>query len=238
MAWRNPFAAREVPTDPSPERADMQLLAVPVPQYAVPQHGAYSVPTLESGSPYNDEFGWGPKLRTSPTEIPSAQRLQAMPTIDRRPQPLTESPEIFWDRLDKDDAKRHSVESQHTIGWGEKKGVFPTDLRWVDNPRRKPPPESRITQKLAPRSYSFTRPFDQHSARTLNGTHFSMADHRRKYEILGMAPIVKPRNTYRLEPTPWDVDVTDTAPAREPTTVQARLTGVELPPSSRSYRLG
>ncbi|HVI71471.1 MAG TPA: hypothetical protein VM656_08305 [Pyrinomonadaceae bacterium] len=233
MAWRNPFAAREVPTDP--QRADMQIMEPPT--YAVPQHGAFSVPSVESGAPYNDEFGWGPRLRTSPTEIPSAQRLQTIPTYDRRPPPA-QPPERFWDKLDADDEKRHAVEDIDANGWTERKGVFPTDKRWADNPRRYPPPEPRVTSQLAPRSYSFTRPFDQHAARTLNGTHFSMADHRRNYEILGMAPIKRPRNTYRLEPVPWDIDVVDMAPVNEPTTVQARMTSVELPPASRSYRLG
>lgn len=234
MAWRNPFAAREVPTDPL--RADMQLMEPPT--YAVPQHGAFSVPSIEAGAPYNDEFGWGPRLRTSPTEVPSAQRLKTIPTYDVRPQPLVETPEIYWDKRDADDARRHSVEDQDANGWTERKGVFPTDKRWADNARRYPPPEPRITSQLSPRTYSFTRPFDQHSRRTFNGSHFSMADHRRNYEILGMAPVHQRRNTYRLEPVPWDVDIVDQAPRTDPTTVQARMTSVELPPAQRSYRLG
>lgn len=233
MAWRNPFAARETLTDP--ERADTPVMEAP--QYAVPQHGAFSVPSIEAGSPYNDEFGWGPKLRTSPTETPSAQRLQTIPLYDYRPNPVR-PPEEFWDRMDADDARRHGVETVDANGWDERKGVYPTDRRWADDPRLTPPPENRVTQRMAPRSYSFTRPFDQHSARQLNGTHFSMADHRRNYEILGMAPVHQRRNTYRLEPAPWDTDVVDLGPDRDPTTVQARLVSVEIPASSRSYRLG
>jgi len=233
MAWRNPFAARETKTDP--ERADVPVMEAP--QYAVPQHGAFSVPPIEAGAPYNDEFGWGPRLHTSPTEIPSAQRLGTIPRYDYRPDPVR-PPEEFWDKKDADDAKRHSVEDVRATGWAEKKGVLPTDKRWADNPRRFPPAESRVTQMLAPRGYSFTRPFDQHAARYLNGMHFSMADHRRNYEILGMAPQTRLRNTYRLEPVPWDINVVDMPPRTDPTTVQARLTSVELPPASRSYRLG
>jgi hypothetical protein len=233
MARWNPFTARETRTDP--ERADVPVMEVP--QYAVPQHGAYSVPSLESGSPYNDEFGWGPKLRTSPTEIPSAQRLGTIPRRDYRPEPVR-PPGEFWDRLDADEKSRHSVEHVDADGWQERKGITPADRRWADNPRRNPPPESRITQAMAPTTYTFTRPFDQHAARQLNGTHFSMADHRRNYEILGMAPIRSSRNTYRSEPTPWDVDIIDVGPDAEPTVPQARLSSVELPYSSRSYRLG
>lgn len=233
MAWRNPFAAREVPVDSN--RADMQIMEPP--QYAVPQHGAFSVPPIEAGAPYNDEFGWGPKLRTSPTEIPSAQRLQTIPRYDYRPDPVR-PPEEFWDRYGADDKRRHSVESQQATGWAEKKGVLPTDRRWKEDPRLTPPAENRVTQQLAPRGYSFTRPFDQHSARQFNGMHFSMADHRRNYEILGMAPIHRPRNTYRLEPIPWDMDIVDMPPPNNAATTQARLTDVNVPEPSRSYRLG
>jgi hypothetical protein len=36
-----------------------------------------------------------------------------------------------------------------------------------------------------------------------------MADHRREYPILGMAPVNSRRNTYRVEPTPWDINIVD-----------------------------
>lgn len=233
MAWRNPFAAREVRTDP--ERADVPVMEPPV--YAVPQHGAYGVPSIESGSPYTDTFGWGPQLRTSTTDVPSAQRLGTVPRRDFRPDPVR-PPQEFYDRLDKDDRMRHSVETVDADGWTESKGIFPSDRRWADNPRRTPPAESRVTQVMAPSTYLFTRPFDQHSARTLNGTHFSMADHRRNYEILGMAPARSTRNTYRIEPPPWDLDIVDVPATVEPDIVPARITSVELPYGPRNYRLG
>lgn len=232
MAWRNPFAAREPTIDP--ERGNVMMEP---PTYAMPQHGSFSVPPIEEGSPYNDEFGWGPHLRTSTTDIPDARRLQTIPLYQYRPNAVR-PPEEFWDRLDADDAQRHSVEDIDANGWDEKKGVLPTDKRWADNPRRYPPPENRVTQRMAPRTYSFTRPFDQHAARQLNGMHFSMADHRRNYEILGMAPVRQSRNTYRLEPVPWDVDIVDMPPNRNPTAVQATITSMEVPGASRSYRLG
>lgn len=230
---RNPYTARETKTDP--ERADVPVMEAP--EYAVPQHGAYSVPPMEAGSPYNDTFGWGPRIHTSTVETPSAQRLGVFPRMDYRPDPVR-PPDEFWDRIDKDDAQRHSVEDQDADGWTEQKGINPTDKRWADNPRRTPPPESRLTQQMAPRTYTFLRPFDQHSARQFNGLHFSMADHRRNYEILGMAPTRHARNTYRIEPTPWDTDIVDLPPNREPDVPQARYSSVELPYGPRNYRLG
>ena len=227
MAIRNPFAAREVKTDP--QRADMQMYEAP--EYVVPQHGAYGVPSLEQGSPYIKEFGYAATLRTSTTEIPSAQRLQQTPLRDYRPR-ANRPPEEFWGPKDADDKKRHSVESVDADGWEERKGY----KRFAPNPRSTPPPEPRMTSLMAPRSYSFTRPFDQHSARKLNGQHFSMADHRRNYEILGMSPVRTMRNTYRIEPTPWDTDVVDLPPDN---TYQpdARLMGTDLPMPTRSWRL-
>ncbi len=227
MALRNPFAAREVATDP--QRADM--LTFEAPEYVVPQTGSYGVPPLAEGSPYIKEFGWSPKLRTSTTDVPSAQRLKQTPLRGYRPD-ADKSPEAFWGRKDADTKARHSVEDVDADGWQELKGV----KRWAPNPRLTPPPEPRLTSRMAPRSYSFTRPFDQHAARQFNGTHFSMADHRRNYPILGMSPVRTMRNTYRIEPTPWDVDIVD-LPPEAPYMPNARLRSAELPPASRTWRL-
>lgn len=235
MASLNPFAARETATDP--KRADVQISVAP--EYVVPQMGAYGVPSINEGSPYNDEFGWGPELHTSTTDVPSAQRLKTVPRRDFRPDPVR-PPQEFWSPIAADVAKRHSVEDIDADGWQERKGVNPGDKRWADNPRRTPPPEPRLTSLMAPRTYSFTRPFDQHAAREFNGTHFSMADHRRNYEILGMSPVRTMRNTYRIEPTPWDQDIVDLPPVNNNSNAmpEARLRGVEIPAARRTWRLG
>ena len=60
-------------------------------------------------------------------------------------------------------------------------GAAAPDPRWV------PPPEPRITNRLSPHTFLFTRPFGQDTDRYFTGEHFSMADHRRTYPILGMA---------------------------------------------------
>lgn len=234
MEWRGPFAVRTQRTDADPMRADTPIMEVPV--YAVPQHGAFAVPALEDGSPYNDEFGWAPDLRTSTTEVPSAQRLQAIPLYDMRPGD-DQPPEEYWRKRDRDDAQRHSVEHQDADGWQERKGISPGDKRWEYNPRLHPPEEPRPTTRMAPTTYLFTRPFAQDTARTLNGVHFSMADHRRDYEILGMAPVSSRRNTYRQDPMPWDIDIVDLPPQQDPATPQARLRGIDLPAPSRAWRL-
>jgi hypothetical protein len=203
---------------------------------ALGPNSRYAAPSLESGSPYNDEFGWGPKLLSDGIwGTPDAQRLQTFPRRDFYPV----DQESFYEQRDADEARRHSVEDQDANGWDEKKGPLKS---WARNPRETPPPETRITEKLSPRSYSFLRPFDQLQKglgeRRLNGIHFSMADHRRNYEVTTNFEVRTSRNTYRIDPTPWDTDMADIPPRYEPDTPQFRIQTVDLPPSSsRSWRL-
>ena len=199
---------------------------------------AYAVPGLTPDAPYNDEFGWAPSPRISVESTPDAMRVGEYPTRTVRPN-APDAPGVFYRPLDADEAQRHSVEDQDADGWEEKKDRY----KIGPDPRWNPPAETRITEAMAPRSYSFTRPFDQaakgNGARLFNGMHFSMADHRRDYDILGMQPWGKRRNTYRVDPAPWDADMYDVPP---PDTVgtgmSARIQAVEVPEtSSRAYRL-
>lgn len=234
----------------NPYAADESEIGESVPTYSMPR-GTYAAPSLEDGDAYIDEFGWGPELKTSTVQTPSAQRLGAIPRLDDYPDP-TKPPEVWYNRLDSDDKSRHSVETVEATGWTELKGVAPGDRRWADNPRLNVPAEPRITNKLSPGTYSFTRPFDQFnrtyggepptgSARTFNGTHFSMADHKRNYDITqtaGAMPVRTGRNTYRIDPTPWDTDIVD-MPANPGYSAapEARIKSVEVPSGSRSMRL-
>lgn len=208
------------------------------PDYGSP-NSAYAAPDLHRDAPYNDEFGWGPKTRISVEGTPDAMREFQAPVREKRPN-ASESPVPFYSRLDADEAQRHSVENQDANGWTEQKSSY----KIGPDPRWNPPVETRMTSNMAPRTYSFTRPFDQGSkgngARTFNGLHFSMADHRRDYEILGMRPWSQHRNTYRVDPAPWDADMYDVPPESTiGTQTQARYQAVDVPVESgnRSYRL-
>lgn len=234
-----------------PYATDKATIEETVPQYSMPR-GSYAAPSLESGDAYIDEFGWGPDLRVSTVETPSAQRIGAIPRFQDYPDPQ-KPPEAWYGAKDADDKHRESVTEQKAVGWKELKGIAVGDLRWAPNPRLKPPEEPRVTDKLSPANYSFTRPFDQlnrtydgqppsGSARQFNGSHFSMADHRRTYEAVGTMPVRTGRNTYRLEPTPWDTDVVDLPSNAGPDTPSARIRSIEVPSvgaayGSRSYRL-
>lgn len=223
------------------------------PDTPVQQTNAYAVPALSAGDAYMDEFGWAPNISGKPSaqEYPSAQRLGSIPLYQRDGRPNgTLMHDGLTDRLDKDQVERSHAGAENTIatGWTTETGLSQGDKRWADNPRRVPPPEPRITSRLAQNTWSFTRFFDQlnrthdgdaptGSARKFNGLHFSMADHRRNYDIYGMRPVSSRRNTYRIEPTPWDIDIVDMPPSENSNIPEARILGVELPYQSRAMRL-
>lgn len=206
--------------------------------YGTPNN-AFAAPGPGTDAPYTDTFGWSPSPRISVSSTPDAMRLQSFPVRTVRPGD-SDAPEVYYGPLDADDKQRHSVENVDADGIEILKDSF----RRAADPRWNPPAETRITEKLSPHRYSFFRPFDQgikgNGARHLNGTHFSMADHRREYDILGMQPYSARRNTYRAEPTPWDADMYDVPdPSTVGTLYQGRFQATELPVSdnSRSFRL-
>lgn len=186
----------------------------------------YAAPSLED-NPYPDVHGWAP----APNRTDADQRLGRIPSRSFRLG--GESSEAFYETRHADTAIRHSVEFLDADGFEIVKG----ELRRAPDPRWTPPRESRPTQRMSPHTYVFTRPFDQHSARRFNGSHFSMADHRRDYDILGMAPVRQRRNTSYRIPAPWDTDLVD-----EPVEMDVRPQGIPVidlpPPSNRSFRLG
>lgn len=217
------------------------------PDYAEAVTSRYAVPTPGSrsdDSPYNDEFGWAPHMRKVPGNTPDPYRLGQAPLVQHYPTP-GDAPEGYYSTVDADKKSRHSAEFQDADGWDETKYGFGLpdpaagSHRWADNPRSRPPAEPRVTSKLSPSRYLFTRPFGTGTpkigAKLFNGLHFSMADHSRNYEILGMRPATSRRNTYRIEPTPWDNEVVD-MPV-ESDAPQMTIAALDVPYGSRSWRL-
>ncbi len=210
------------------------------PVYAQGPHSRYAVPNLEVDAPWIDSTGWAPSLRLGPNETPDAARIGTLPTRDfhRGSGPGTEG---FFNQRDNDPRTRHTVEQIDANGFPDVKGIQPGERRWSPDPKSVTVPESRTSRH--PRSYAFLRSFGNGGygtpkvgERSLNGVHFSMADHRRNYDILGMAPVSSRRNTYRIEPTPWDTDLVD-VPAETDYLPNARIQAIELDRSSRSWRL-
>lgn len=194
---------------------------------SVSQTSDYAVGNDPSG--YAPEIGWAPSVEQTldPTRTGDAVRH------DRRAN--LRNPWAWWSRLTADENARHSVEFVDANGFEENKG----SRSWAANPREIPVPESRPTQKMSPHQYVFMRPFDQEVARRFTGEHFSLAANRRNYDILTMAPVSPWRNTYRMEPTPWDTDIVDETPNVNAGHPHRRLISPDIPPGAvtRSYRL-
>lgn len=223
-----------VPGD-GPDGVDPNLLAgiveyaVPDPVQSATQYGAYA---------HGDNGGSATPLRESTTGTPDASRLRHAPLFETRPG--EGEPVAWWRRFTRDVLGRHSVEYQDADG----QEVAPrTPAKVPDKPRPSDVGEPRPTQRMNPNTYLFTRPMPGLGVSGhLNGAHFSMADHRRDYSILGMtAPRKVKRNTFRLEPEPWDSDLVDKAPVTDPSP-NVQVVGQIIPSDgvlggTRSWRL-
>jgi len=198
---------------------------------------AYAVPgPMESAT--DPRFGWdnsgqATHLRESTTGTPDASRLRDTTLFETRP---GEGEPVSWyARLTRDLFARHSVEYQDADGHEVLPKVNP---KMEARPRPSDAGETRPTMRMNPHTYVFTRPFDQTVKRTFTGVHFSMADHRRNYPVLGMTPPNRSkRNTYRLEPEPWDTDLVD-MPVPVDSSPDTRVMVTDVPPAAtRSWRL-
>jgi hypothetical protein len=197
---------------------------------------------------------WAPVLEAGDDgKTPSKQRITNSEGHDYRPSPFTDPPSHWW--LGPGPGRENyvrtgNVENVDGDGWAMYRPPTGTSP-WkeaADNPRRHPPAEPRPTNLMAPKTYAYTRPFDsgglpKSPTKLFNGIHFSMADHRRNYQIYGMKSPATRRNTYRLDPAPWDQNIVDLGSGDLPVAQEynARLTQVDVPPTTarvgKSWRL-
>lgn len=128
-----------------------------------------------------------------------------------------------------DNINRRSDEFQISTGWNVKQskpeiGVIPDQVQDIGPTR----PSAATGQN----TYMFMRPWERPES---TGEHLSMADHRRKYEIYGMAPRGDVGvNTYRLDPKPWDTNLHYNPVPIEPENGANNIGGIA---GNRSYRL-
>jgi len=187
--------------------------------------------------------GWSAVLRQFAGGTPDPMRVQQLQQRDYRPTPLTDPPEQWWLRPGfgpgYEKQRYHtSLEDVDADGWELTRGS-PNQKRAAPDIKRTPPPENRITQQMSPANYSYTRPFDQTIAHSFNSVHFSMADHRRDYKPFAQNTSPTRRNTYRIDPVPWDTDIVDMGDPTVSGLIDARLVQVDVPYyAGRSYRLG
>lgn len=158
-------------------------------------------------APYSDYNTFAPRLGSDGLgSVPDPSRLDRTVRHDSRAN--LRNPWKWWEKKTGDNNDRHAAaEEVDADGFTVRQSVthFAADPRWdvSDNPRP--------TGRMSPHTYSFMRPFDQSYSRKLTGEHLSMADHRRSYDVnqFGMEPVSRGRNTYRIEPKPWDNDIVD-----------------------------
>lgn len=206
---------------------------------SAPPFSAAGVPSSGPSVEYSTEVPWRDNgysdspvqaYANGPSEDPD--RLDLRTRVDSRPN--LANPLGWWRRKSADQDKRESVVSRNAIGW--EKTPSRTNERAPD-PRWTPVPESRPTQQMNPNTYTFERPFDATMERSFNGVHFSMADHRRTYDIYGMTPVSHARNTYRIEPGPTDRDITDMPTDSMYSEQRAAVYDVPVSAVERSWRI-
>lgn len=218
---------------PIPNQQALGYSSGPNYRYAAPTDGG-------DGPGYVDSpvGAWSVTLRNAPGDTPDPLRGQQYPVRDYRPDPRF-SADYFWSGIRGPGTERilrHGVEFQDGDGMA---AIPPGSHRSAPDPRWIPPDEPRVTSRLSPHTYVFTRPFDQDIERSFTGHHFSMADHRRRYPILGMATPPYRRNTYRTDPVPWDVGRVDMPAPAVNVTPSGQVRAFDIPPSGsgNSWRL-
>lgn len=201
--------------------------------------GRYSVPGIDVTTDPDYTTGYSPQLVAGGSSDGSA--LPDNVRIGQRELPVGENyNDPKWQaHQNAEFLQRHTEDRTETM-WSVQQRKLPAP--WVPLWTQERAP-IRPTATNSPTGYAFTRPW--HIPRNVNQVftedstadtgasrqHFSMADHRRRYEILGMRPQGRMGvNTYRASPRPWDESVF-TPPPVVPN-VPNTITG------TRSFRLG
>lgn len=167
--------------------------------------GRYSVPDIPETTDPTYVLGGSPELAAtgSPdgTKLPDDIRIGT-----REPPPNDPNRTDVNSNRYSDFHRRHSVE-QTTVGWNVQQYKVPAGQNPLWTQERMP---TRPTATASPTGYMFRRP--EHHPRNIKDAvgeeavaHFSMADHRRKWEIYGQKPQGGiGANTYRASTRPWD----------------------------------
>jgi hypothetical protein len=200
--------------------------------------GRYSVPGVEATTDPEYTTGFSPTLKSGGSS--DGSQLPDNVRIDKREPPVGENyndPE--WQARQNSEGLRRHQDDETREMWKVRQAKVPAPHVPLWTQERAP---TRPTATNSPTGYAFQRPW--HIPRNVNDVmgpgavsstgasleHFSLADHRRRYEILGMKPQGRMGvNSYRATPRPWDEQLFI---APEPPARQSTITG------TRSFRLG
>jgi hypothetical protein len=173
-------------------------------------YGRYAVRDVpESTDPeYTD--GFSPELAT--TGSPDGTKLPDDIRIGKREPPVNDPNNRGYTQRRYSDFYRRISDEETIAGVGWKthqaKRAIPVVPNWAQDPISKRP-----TADMSPRPYQHRRPW--HIPRNIKDAvgeeavaHFSLADHRRTFEIYGMKPQGGiGTNTFRPSVTPWDQEL-------------------------------
>jgi hypothetical protein len=200
---------------------------------------AYAVPTVGTDGPgYHDSpiAAYATRLDAIPGATPDPMRSRGMAVRDYRPDPHF-APDNFWTGLHGPGREYMDRHRQEFLDADGIEARLPVKTPQARSPYAVAGPEPRWTNRLSPHNYIFTRPWAQETERYYTGDHFSMADHRRTYGIMGMNPPPYRRNTFRADPVPWDSDIVD-RPSAQQSRTPGHIVAYDLPPmSNSSWRL-
>lgn len=168
--------------------------------------GQYSVADPPDSTDPDYTLGFSPVLRPSPdgSTLPDDIR------VGLREPPENDPNDAEYNRRRWSDFHQRHSDERTVTGWNvhQQKVQAPIVPEWTQE--RLP---VRPTADDSPLGYQFTRPW--HIPRHVQDAvgeeatiHFSMADHRRTFPIMGMKPQGRIGvNTYRAEPRPWDEEL-------------------------------
>jgi hypothetical protein len=204
--------------------------------------GRYSVPGVYETTDPDYTTGYSPTL--APGGSSDGSQLPDNVRIGRRELPVGENyNEPGWQSIRHAEQLQRQTEDHTEDMWSIKQDKLPAPRVPLWEQARMP---TRPTATNSPTGYGFQRywhiprnvadVFFEDSATPLGASrqHFSMADHRRKYEIMGMRPQGRTGvNTYRASPRPWDENLYQAPAAPSTPTVPRGLSS-----GGRAYRLG
>lgn len=180
--------------------------------------GRYSVPGIYETTDPNYTTGFSPELKSGGSST-GAEQPDAIRIGSRK----LNGPTAGGNYNDPKWRARQNVEKL------ERQTEDHTEEMWKVRQQRLPAPNvpiwkqerppTRPTATNSPTGYYFQRPW--HIPRNVKDVlgeqataHFSMADHRRKYEIMGQKPQGRIGvNTYRATPRPWDENLVIVPPS-------------------------
>jgi hypothetical protein len=197
----------------------------------------------EGSAPYVHQTAYG----TIPGGGPGWTRanddmVQVWANQNHRPGPPPDQPPENWSGYHQDPAMVTEPNNTRDLITKPVPSTNPGEVGFRTSPYANPEAFTfeRTNLLHRPTTWEYWRDMTQDGGeRFLNGSHFSMADNHRTYPLGGMQAARERnlRNTYRVQPQPWDESIVD-IPTQSSGVPQVYFDTPQADMSSRGYRLG